>query len=436
MARFFPHSARLRAIAVTTVISAVATVVAVPPASPDDLTDRRDQISRQLGRSERQLDQSSGALLQATRALSAARDRLATARASLARTRGELAAAEALDRDMQVKLDTAVQRLRRARASLARGTVDLQRQETTLRRAAVESYQMGDPALMGLSLVLTSREPAELSGQLNSIGNVLDKEAAGLARVEASQVLLQVNEQEVRAAKAAVAERRKAAAENLALKESLTARAEAVAARVGDLVRERAEARSRAVGAKAADREQVRELKAERVRIRVLLRDRAEQAAARRRAQAARERVSRSSVRPPVTNQQEVLGYPVDTYITSSYGMRLHPVYKRWNLHDGTDFGAACGTPIRAAADGRVIASYYNSAYGNRVIIDHGYQRGAGLGTAYNHMTSSTTYVGQRVRRGEVIGYAGTTGYSTGCHLHLMVFRDGATVNPMNWLRE
>ena len=128
------------------------------------------------------------------------------------------------------------------------------------------------------------------------------------------------------------------------------------------------------------------------------------------------------------------LDYPVDTYITSSYGMRLHPVYHRWTLHDGTDFGAPCGTPIRAAASGEVIAVYYNPGYGNRVIMDNGYHRGVGLGTAYNHLSSYSTYEGQKVKRGEVIGYVGNTGYSTGCHLHFMVFENGATVNPMNWL--
>lgn len=60
--------------------------------------------------------------------------------------------------------------------------------------------------------------------------------------------------------------------------------------------------------------------------------------------------------------------------------MRLHPIYKRWTLHDGTDFGAACGTPIKAAASGRVIAVYYNYVNGKRVIIDNGYARGVGLG--------------------------------------------------------
>jgi murein DD-endopeptidase MepM/ murein hydrolase activator NlpD len=124
----------------------------------------------------------------------------------------------------------------------------------------------------------------------------------------------------------------------------------------------------------------------------------------------------------------------VDGYITSSYGMRFHPVYKRWALHDGTDFGASCGTPVRAAASGTVVAMYFNEGYGNRVIIDHGYKRGVGLGTSYNHLSGYATFVGERVERGEVIGYVGNTGYSTGCHLHFMVFENGATVDPMRWL--
>jgi murein DD-endopeptidase MepM/ murein hydrolase activator NlpD len=114
--------------------------------------------------------------------------------------------------------------------------------------------------------------------------------------------------------------------------------------------------------------------------------------------------------------------------------MRFHPVYHRWALHDGTDFGAACGTPIHAAARGTVIAVYFNEGYGNRVIMDNGFHGGVGLGTAYNHLSAYSTFVGQKVKRGDIIGYVGTTGYSTGCHLHFMVFENGATVNPMHWL--
>lgn len=124
------------------------------------------------------------------------------------------------------------------------------------------------------------------------------------------------------------------------------------------------------------------------------------------------------------------LSYPVSSYITSKYGMRFHPVLKYWKLHDGTDFAASCGTPIRAAASGTVTERYFNAGYGNRLLIDHGKVGGDYLTTAYNHAIRYTVGVGERVSKGEVIGYAGTTGYSTGCHLHLMAWKNGTLVNP------
>ncbi|HLT59993.1 MAG TPA: M23 family metallopeptidase, partial [Microlunatus sp.] len=125
--------------------------------------------------------------------------------------------------------------------------------------------------------------------------------------------------------------------------------------------------------------------------------------------------------------------YPVSAPITSPYGMRFHPVLHYWKLHDGTDFGAGCGTAIRAPYKGRVEEKYYNAGYGNRLIIDHGKVDGRYVTTAYNHAIRYTVGVGDRVRKGEVIGYVGTTGYSTGCHLHLMVWINGDLRNPMSW---
>jgi murein DD-endopeptidase MepM/ murein hydrolase activator NlpD len=123
--------------------------------------------------------------------------------------------------------------------------------------------------------------------------------------------------------------------------------------------------------------------------------------------------------------------YPVSARITSRYGMRLHPVLGYWKLHDGTDFGAACGSPIRAAYGGVVSERYYNAGYGNRLMIDHGKVDGDYVTTGYNHASRYIVGVGQRVSRGQVIGYVGNTGYSTGCHLHLMVWENGSVVNPM-----
>jgi murein DD-endopeptidase MepM/ murein hydrolase activator NlpD len=124
---------------------------------------------------------------------------------------------------------------------------------------------------------------------------------------------------------------------------------------------------------------------------------------------------------------------PVPGPITSGFGMRLHPVLRTWKLHDGTDIGAACGIPIRAPYAGRVSASYRNAGYGNRLMIDHGVVDGRRVVTGFNHAASYVVGVGYMVRRGQVIGFVGSTGFSTGCHLHLMVWLDGAVVNPMSW---
>ncbi|MGA4668656.1 peptidoglycan DD-metalloendopeptidase family protein [Propionibacteriaceae bacterium Y1923] len=123
--------------------------------------------------------------------------------------------------------------------------------------------------------------------------------------------------------------------------------------------------------------------------------------------------------------------YPSGAVITSSYGQRFHPILRYWKLHDGTDFGASCGTPIKAAAAGVVEERYFNAGYGNRLIIDHGSVNGRYVTTSYNHATHYIVSVGQRVRQGQTIGYVGSTGYSTGCHLHFMAWVNGSLVNPM-----
>jgi len=403
---------------------ALVSVVLLQVASADELEERENEVRGEITQAERHLDQSSDRLVAATRALDAAQARLDSARRHLVRTRGELAAAEAFDQAMQVRLETAIVRLGVARADLANGREEVSTQEQVMRQIAVQNYQAGDPGLLGLSMVLTSQRPAELTSQLNSLRSVLDKAAVTLDRLDAARVLLTVQEHELEEAKGEVADQRKAAAENLEHKAVLESQAQAAETIVSDLVAVRARANEVAAAARAQDLRRLRALERERGRIAALLETRAE--AARRRAAA----------RPSPTSQPDhgFLSYPVDSYITSPYGMRFHPVYHRWALHDGTDFGAACGTPILAAVGGTVVATYYNAGYGNRVIVDNGFHRGVGLGTAYNHLSSDSTFVGERVERGEVIGYAGTTGFSTGCHLHFMVFENGATVDPMNWL--
>ena len=434
MVRTFPRTTRRRALAALAVSGMLLGLAAGPSASGDELTDRGNRVGGDITDTLRDLDQSSDQMVAADNALRDAQSRLVAAEEQLAQTRGELATAKVLDRRMQARLEAAVQRLRAARAELAAGRTQVAEQERLLGRIAVQNYQSGDPSLLGLSMVLTSQDPAELTGQLNSVQSVLDKEVDTLDRLAATRVLLTVQESEVEAAKVEVAAERRAAANNLRAKRSLEAEAQAAEERVEDLVRMRADARSVAVAAREADLERLQGLQQERDRISEMLRERAEAARRRAAAAAAAAATADSATTGGSRRSNGFLDYPVSGPVTSSYGMRFHPVYHRWALHDGTDFGAACGTPIHAAASGTVVSVYFNAGYGNRVIMDNGFHRGIGLATAYNHLSVTSTHIGQQVKRGDVIGYVGTTGYSTGCHLHLMVFENGAAVDPMQWL--
>lgn len=114
--------------------------------------------------------------------------------------------------------------------------------------------------------------------------------------------------------------------------------------------------------------------------------------------------------------------------IASGFGYRIDPIYKDRRLHAGLDFTAASGTPIYATADGVVRDAGFNTGgYGNRVLINHGF----GYETTYSHMYKVKARVGERVKRGEVIGYIGNTGKSTGPHLHYEVHRNGVAVDPI-----
>ncbi len=117
---------------------------------------------------------------------------------------------------------------------------------------------------------------------------------------------------------------------------------------------------------------------------------------------------------------------PVPGRVTSGYGMRRHPILGYRRMHAGIDFKASYGTPIYATSDGTVQYAGRHGGHGNYVKIAHG----GGLATGYAHMSRIAVSSGSRVRRGQVIGYVGSTGLSTGPHLHYELYRNGATVNP------
>lgn len=135
----------------------------------------------------------------------------------------------------------------------------------------------------------------------------------------------------------------------------------------------------------------------------------------------------------PQLGSGAVLSSPSTGPRTSAFGYRFHPILHRQKLHAGIDYSGACGSPITAAADGTIIGTPYTSGGGNQIVVDHGVQRGVNLTTTYKHMSRYAMKSG-KVKRGQTIGYVGSTGMSTGCHLHFETRENGIPVNPTSWL--
>lgn len=122
---------------------------------------------------------------------------------------------------------------------------------------------------------------------------------------------------------------------------------------------------------------------------------------------------------------------PSSTRVTSDYGWRIHPILKTRRFHEGIDIGAPTGSSVVAADDGVVIYTGWYGGYGNTIIIDHG----GSISTQYSHLSKILVSEGKKVKKGDKIGLVGSTGLSTGPHLHFGVRKDGQLANPWNWLK-
>ena len=133
-----------------------------------------------------------------------------------------------------------------------------------------------------------------------------------------------------------------------------------------------------------------------------------------------------AELRGVYSDSQFIWPVPSCTLLTSPYGYRIHPILDYERLHPGLDIGAKFGEEIIAADGGTVLIAEYSDSYGNFVLIDHGDR----YSTAYGHMSEIAVEAGQEVKQGELIGYIGSTGWSTGPHLHFEIRLDGERIDP------
>ncbi|MDO5682684.1 MAG: peptidoglycan DD-metalloendopeptidase family protein [Propionibacteriaceae bacterium] len=433
------------------------------PASADDLDDQRDRVAQGLTAAQQKLDADTKSLANASAALKSSQTELATARTQLADTQRQLAQAEADDKTAARRLAQAQNDLEAAKAAVAEGERQVAAQRLEVGNVVRTQYQQRSN-MVGIGMVVTGTDTGDISNRVQWSQMMMAVTQTELEKLEETQAKLVAAQQRQAKIEEQMAAERTAAAANLTNRQKLAAQAVQQEQTVALLVQQNSSAELTASQQLEASQNHAKALTAEQqdVEARILDRMRRQQEEDARRAEterlnrearektdAAQERANqaqsqRGGTDVPAAAPQGSGGSaqgtsassgspfikPVAGPVTSRYGMRLHPVLKVWKLHDGTDYGAACNTPLRAAADGVVTERYYNAGYGNRLMIDHGRLDGRYLTTGYNHATHYTVRVGERVKQGDVVGYVGTTGYSTGCHLHLMVWSNGKVTNP------
>jgi murein DD-endopeptidase MepM/ murein hydrolase activator NlpD len=420
----------------TLVVAATLCGTAVPAlslaADGDDLKHKQKHVHDQIQQVEDDMDDASKAITRAKAQLADAEKQLATAQADYAakqahavRVQAKLQVATSENDQAQVALQQAQANLAQAKADVASGQAALDAQQQKVKDTVVGLYQQGSPELMAWSGYLDAQTPADLIRKMEYADTLVEDQNSLFDDLHAAEVALHARQDEVKAAEDAADEQADIAAQELNNVTQLKQQADAAVNeallaqnQVTVTVAARQKAQHKAQRAKKRDRAELRQLQRQEEHIKHLI------------AQAAAHDHSPGYV----GHSDGFLLPPVSGPVTSPFGYRIHPIYHYWGLHDGTDFGVSCGEGMRAAADGRVISRYWSDIYGNRLYIDVGRVNGHTLTVVYNHATSYRVNVGDHVTRGEIVGYVGSTGWSTGCHLHFTVLQDGTAVDPMTYL--
>jgi murein DD-endopeptidase MepM/ murein hydrolase activator NlpD len=418
--RLFPATARQRLVVAATAI-ALGVGASTPLAHADikHLRHQQAQAQHSVKHAQADLDESSGQARRAYAALTTSRAHLRAARHDLQVARDHVQSArDQLDKTRR-QLERAKERLARAEANLAREQQAVDDQRDQLVQTVTGFYEGGDPQLIGVMSMLGSTTTAQLTDAQNNNSFVLDSQDQILDSLKASEVLLKVQTDEREQARNQVAQKKAEAQANLEVKRAYRAKAADAKRRVVKETERKKHALRQARRAAAHDRAILRRSKARQARVHRMLM-----------AEIAREQRRGGGFHGDTGG---LLMRPVNGPITSPYGWRIHPIYGYWGLHDGDDFGAPCGAPLYAVANGTVMSQYYSSVWGNRLYLNLGLINGQNVTVIYNHLSAYRSHVGQHVTRGQVVGLVGTTGWSTGCHTHFTVMVNGKPVNPTPW---
>lgn len=432
--------ARHRGVSVAAVGALLAVTLA--PMTRADTIDDKKKADQQVAALHAALEGTSTELANAYLKLQQTKAQLPAAQDRLNQANAEAKAAEVHNNDVAARLAVAQANEARAVEAATSNAQKLSSTQRVLDVFAADLFQGGSDSQ--LSVALGSTSPDDFATRLVMADEVTSLTNDALRNLQNARADGSAQQSYLVAVRAEIAELKRQAEDALAKANAARLAAQAAKSHLDGLVAQQAGYASDVENRKASEQSQLAAAEAEQARLQAVLVEQARIAREAEQARLAKEAADREAAAkagrpytPPAGDANPggggFLSYPANGPITSEFGMRFHPILLVWKLHTGTDFGIDCGTPVYATAAGTVISAGWGGGYGNRVMVDHGIHRGVDLVTTYNHLSSIVVH-GGGVSRGQLIGYSGTTGYSTGCHLHFETLEDGTFVNPRTWI--
>ena len=394
-------------------LCAAAVALAAPAAAAEPGGDAK-RASRAVDRAEAILEHATATARNAARRLEAATAALPEAQKKVATTRGVVAAASVQAGTARRKADTARASYDSVASRFEQARKRVDEAHDRVGEIAAASYMGGNFAT--LNVLVGAHGPQDAIDRLGLVDQVMQKQHESVDELIRARRAARTEQDRAGMAKRVAEQAEQEAVAKLAAAKQAQVAARQARAAVVELAESRREALSVARSQRSAVLAKYEEAKAEEARIQGALRDWDD----------------KNGGGGDYAGGD--LRMPVHGWKSSNFGNRFDPYYRVWQLHAGTDFAAGGGTPIYAAAGGRVVQAGWSGGYGNYTCINHGKRDGRSFSTCYGHQSKMLAYPGEYVRRGEVIGRVGTTGASTGFHLHFETRLDGVPKNPLDYL--
>lgn len=400
---------------VTAAVLAVVMPVTSATANPRDDKNKVDERVKELQQEFEGLDED---LARVIAERDEAQEALPAAEEASQKADDALAEAVQKDEDLAARLTSAENAQSDLKDEIQQGTDEIEQNRTAAARIGRQAYQ-NSGITSDLAMLLQMAEGTSADGGIGRVDSAVRSQQRTIDDLSEQRALNENNEERLSGVTDEISDLKDEAAEAVIAKEAAQADAKKKADDLNNLISAKDDAEQTISDNKDKTEQQLADEKAEQDRL----------------AKEVREWEKEQEAKGNFVYGDGVLANPAEGFpITSQFGYRIHPITGNRKLHTGTDFGVPCGTSIRAAGDGVVVSAGWAGGYGNRVVISHRKIGGKSIASTYNHNTSLSVKAGQKVKKGDVISQSGTTGASTGCHLHFEIMENGGYVNAMPFI--